>query len=110
MSGRPLLAAGEGNDDDKPTKKELKQIAPLFTLLTRTVDGGADGGADGADGVTCRAVLAGFEPHNLDGYPYFLVHEDGDSEARPSIHTRHTFSLNLKLDRGKYVFFIGCER
>ena len=40
-----------------------------------------DGGVDVADGVTCRAVLAGFEPHNLDGYPYFLVHEDGDFEA-----------------------------
>ena len=23
--------------------------------------------------------------------------------------TRDTFSLNLRLDRGKYVFFIGCE-
>jgi hypothetical protein len=25
-------------------------------------------------------VLAGFEPHNRDAYPYFLVHADGDSE------------------------------
>ena len=28
----------------------------------------------------------------------------------PSIHTQHVFALNLRLDRGKCVLFIGGER
>ena len=58
----------------------------------------------GADGGGVFAELAELQRRTLR-----VVDELGRSRSPgPSIHD--TFSLNLRLARGKYVLFIGCER
>ena len=55
----------------------------------------------------------------IDGFRVGVVGIPGEGlprrHLRPlgrvaSVDTRNAFSLNLRLERGKYVFFIGCER
>ena len=68
-----------------------------YPLFTAAIDGNIDGVNAG-----CAAVVGACVPYTV----WLSMREAG---GRVYSHT-HTLSLNSRLDRGKYVLFIGCER